>query len=106
MVVNVYMDTYNGVSFIPSSIWTEPDVTFATDSCLIGCGGICLDEYFHTEFPCDIVDPGLPIHCKEMLAVLIAVRLWGCRLQGLKIQIFCDNDSAVTVINSGRTKDN
>ena len=103
---SMFMDTYNGVSFLPSSIWTEPDVTLATDSCLLGCGGICLDEYFHTGFPHHIDDQGLPIHCKEMLAVLIAVRVWGRRLQGLKIQIYCDNESVVTVINSGRTKDN
>ena len=38
--------------------------------------------------------------------MLIAVRVWGRRLQGLKIQIYCDNESVVTVINSGRTKDN
>ena len=34
---SMFMDTYNGVSFLPSSIWTEPDVTLATDSCLVGC---------------------------------------------------------------------
>ena len=45
------METYNGVSFIPSSFWTEPDVTFATDSCLVGCGGICMDE-------CRVIDIG------------------------------------------------
>ena len=102
---SMFMDTYNGVSFIPASIWAEPDVTFATDSCLLGCGGVCLDEYFHTDFPVGVVDQGLPIHCKEMLAVLVAVRLWGSRLRGLKIQIYCDNEPAVKVINSGRTKD-
>ena len=102
---SLFMDTYNGVSFIPSSVWTEPDVSLATDSCLVGCGGICMEEYFHTGFPADLVEHDMPIHCKEMLAVLIAVRVWGSRLQGMKIQIYCDNEPAVRVINSGRTKD-
>ena len=62
-----------------------------------------MDEYFHTGFPVAI--QGLPIHCKEMLAVLIAVRVWGSQLQGMKVQIYCDNEPAVNVINSGRTKD-
>ena len=31
--------------------------------------------------------------------------MWGCHLQGMKVQIFCDNQPAVQVINSGRTKD-
>ena len=101
----MFMDRYNGVSFIPSSFWTEPDVSFATDSCMVGCGGICSKEYFHTPFLSDIVEQELPIHCLEMLAVLLAVRMWGCHLQGLKIQIYCDNQPAVQVINSGRTKD-
>ena len=102
---SMFIREYNGVSFIPSTIWAEPDVTFATDSCLVGCGGICGGEYFHTAFPKDIEDQGLPIHRLEMLAVLLAVRIWGSYLQGLKVRIYCDNEASVSVINSGRTKD-
>ena len=102
---SMFVEEYNGVSFIPSALWTEPDVSFATDSCLVGCGGICLGEYFHTSFPKDIKDQELPIHCLEMLAVLLGVRIWGVHLQSLKVQIYCDNDAAVQVINSGKTKD-
>ena len=47
----LFMERFNGVAFIPSSIWTEPDVSMATDSCLSGCGGISSNEYFHAEFP-------------------------------------------------------
>ena len=102
---SMFVEEYNGVSFIPSSVWTEPDVTFATDSCLVGCGGINSGEYFHSAFPKDIEDQNLPIHCLEMLTVLVAVRIWGCRLASLKVQIYCDNEPAVKVINSGKTKD-
>ena len=35
----------------------------------------------------------------------MAVRLWGSRWAGLRIQVFCDNESVVAVINSGITKD-
>ena len=102
---SMFIDKYNGVSFIPSAIWNEPDVTFATDSCLVGCGGICEGEYFHIGYPKKIRDQQLPIHSLEMLAVLLGVRIWGARLQTLKIQIYCDNEPAVRVINSGKTKD-
>ena len=101
----MFVEKYNGVSFIPSAIWTEPDVNFATDSCLVGCGGIYAAQYFHSSFPEEIVEQQLPIHCLEMLTVLIAVRLWGASLQSLKVQIYCDNEPAVKVINSGKTKD-
>ena len=60
---SMFVEEYNGVSFIPSSVWTEPDATFATDSCLVGCGGINSGEYFHSAFPKDIEDQNLPIHC-------------------------------------------
>ena len=102
---SMFVEKYNGVSFIPSSIWTEPDVTFATDSCLVGCGGLNSGEYFHSGFPEVIEKQQLPIHCLEMLTVLVAVRIWGCHLTSLRVQIYCDNEPAVKVINSGKTKD-
>ena len=102
---SMFVEKYNGVSFIPSSFWAEPDVTFATDSCLVGCGGMNSGEYFHSGFPEVIAKQQLPIHCLEMLTVLVAVRIWGCHLAGLKVQIYCDNEPAVKVINSGKTKD-
>ena len=101
----MFVEKYNGVSFIPAAIWSEPDITFATDSCLVGCGGICEGEFFHSTFPSSIQQQNLPIHCSEMLTVLIGVRIWGSRLQGQKVQIYCDNEPAVHVINSGKTKD-
>ena len=100
-----FIDDYNGVSFIPALTWMEPDATFATDSCLKGCGGLYFKEYFHVPFPHHIMDQQLPIHKLEMLAVLLAVRIWGQHCAGMKIQIFCDNESCVQVINSSRTRD-
>ena len=102
---SMFIRDYNGVSFIPAMGWDEPDVTFATDSCLEGCGGICFKEYFHVAFPKSIKDQQLRIHHLEMLAVLIGVRIWGKYCIGMKVQIFCDNDAVVHVINSSKTKD-
>ena len=102
---SLFMAEYNGVSIIPPVIWDEPDVTFSTDSCLKGCGGICQYEYFHAVFPEAIATLNLPIHKLEMLAVLIGVRIWGHRLQGMRLQIYCDNSAAVDVINSSKTRD-
>lgn len=44
-----FLQTYNGVSVIPSSLWSAPDGVF-TDACLTGCGGLT-DQYF---FHCDV----------------------------------------------------
>lgn len=100
-----FMQEFNGVSFIPAEIWSEPDVTFSTDSCLSGCGGMYKNEYFHANFPNNIRQQSRPIHQLEMLAVLIGVRLWGKYCKGGKVQIFCDNESCVRVLNSSRTRD-
>ena len=102
---SMFVRDYNGVSFIPAMGWAEPDVTFATDSCLKGCGGVCVTEYFHVAFPRSITDQQLRIHHLEMLGVLIGVRIWGRYCVGMKVQIFCDNDAVVQVINSSKTKD-
>ena len=101
----MFVGCYNGVSFIPAEIWSEPDLTFATDSCLKGCGGICDKEYFHVTFPRFIQAQGLPIHKLEMLAVLLGVRIWGKYCEAKKVQIYCDNEAVVQVINSSKTKD-
>ena len=100
-----FVDVFNGVSYIPPLVWAEPDVTFSTDSCLKGCGGICGYQYFHSSFPDFIQHQGLAIHKLEMLAVLVGVRIWGHLCEGQKVRIYCDNMAAVQVINSSKTKD-
>ena len=102
---SLFMESFNGVAFIPSPIWLEPDVSVATDSCLDGCGGICDHQYFHTKFPEFILNQKLPIHQLEFLAVLLGARIWGHKFSGLKIRIYCDNQAVVDVINSSKTKD-
>ena len=102
---SMFIEEFNGVSFIPPLLWTEPDLTLSTDSCLTGCGGVSANEYFHVLFPKFILDQKLPIHALEMLAVLIGVRIWGQYCTGLRVQIYCDNDACVQVINSSKTKD-
>ncbi|MCH2416896.1 MAG: hypothetical protein MK195_09075 [Acidimicrobiales bacterium] len=101
----MFVREFNGVSYIPPMIWNEPDVTFSTDSSLKGCGGVCGRDYFHTNFPPAILEKDLPIHALEMLAVLLGVRTWGRLCTGMRLQIYCDNEAAVTVINSSKTKD-
>ena len=99
------MDKYNGVSVIPSVEWSAPDVVFTTNSTLSGCGGLTHLEYFHTPFPQFILDRGYSINALEILAVTVAVRLWGQQYAGQKILIYCDNEQAVLAINTGKTRE-
>jgi len=45
------------------------------------------------------------IHHLELLVIMVAVHLWGHLWSGQRIQVFCDNEAVVTVLNSGCTKD-
>ena len=47
---------YNGVSMMILEEWSNPDEIFSSDSCLSGCGGFWLRNYFHTNFPDVIVN--------------------------------------------------
>ena len=100
-----FMETYNGVSMMPLQEWTEPDGVLATDACLGGCGGVCEEEFFHTEFPTVVIQMGLDINQLELMAILVAARLWAPKLVGRRLLVYSDNKPSVSVLNSGRSKD-
>jgi hypothetical protein len=53
---------------------------------------------------CPETDDHLHINCLDMLVVIVTVHIWGKKLKGKTLLIFCDNEASVTVINSGSTK--
>ena len=73
-----FLSVYNGVSFIPTPLWSSPDSVFSTDACLTGCGGMSASEFFHVEFPPSVLAQFSAIHLLEALAIVVALRLW-CR---------------------------
>ena len=57
-----FLPLYNGVSLLNLDEWSEPDEFFASDACLLGCGGICGKSFFHCEFPDFILGQKLHIN--------------------------------------------
>ena len=100
-----FINVYNGVSLIPTQLWSTPDSLFSTDACLTGCGGMSSEQYFHVEFPQEVLLQFPTIHLLEALAIVIALRLWGRQYRGLRIMVYCDNVSVVSSLNSGRVQD-
>ena len=86
-----FMPTYNGVSMMPWQQWSEPDEVLSTDACLTGCGAWVFDEFFHCQFPRTIAERELHINELEMLTIVVALKVWGVRFRGQRLQIFCDN---------------
>ena len=102
---HTYLHEYNGVSLIPEASWSKPDERLDTDACLVGCGGVCGNEYFYADFPEQTREEAKHISALEMLTIVAAVKNWGERLTRAKVLVFCDNDATIQVINSGKTRD-
>ena len=100
-----FLPLYNGVSMMPWEEWSQPDGVVSTDACLSGCGGWVEGEYFHALFPLHILLQNLHINALELLAVVVALKLWCVRWAGKRLLIYCDNMTSVQVINSGATRD-
>lgn len=99
-----FLHQYNGVSMMIYENWSEPDEIFSSDACLSACGGFWCGNYFHVKFPSSLASKSYHINILEMFSVIICLKLWGSFYKGKRIQVFCDNSSVCTVINSGKAK--
>lgn len=103
----LFLDTYNGISIIPEIDWSSPDAIISTDSCLQGIGGFNFStfEYFRADIPSFLQNE--PIFVLELYAIYIAIRIWASSVANKRIQLLCDNQSCVALLNggSGRNKD-
>ena len=53
-------------------------------------------------FPSFVVQQTLDINCLELLTIIVTLKLWGSRWSGLRLSVRCDNEVAVSVLNTGR----
>ena len=96
---------YNGVSILWLIDAKTPDMFLATDSCLEGAGGTCENEFFHVRYPTEIKEKFTNIAHLEMIAIIVALKLWCNKLKGKVLQLSCDNEACVSIMNSGRCWD-
>lgn len=97
----ISLATYNGKSLIIDSI---PDKIVYVDSCLTGAGGIMDDQCYSYVYPGKIAEDH---HISQLEAVncLLAARLFLHVINNQCIQIVCDNEAAVTILLTGRGRD-
>ena len=100
-----FMNSFNGVEMMLDRFWSKPDAVLSTDACLKGGGGWISGEYFSFPFPDSIRRKNWHINILELLVMMVAIKLWSARFSGQKIQLYCDNEATVYVINTGRCKD-
>ena len=98
-----YIKIYSGVSMLWLHQATGIDTQLATDACLQACGGNSGKEYFRVRFPQHIMhEADGNIAILKMLALIVGVKIWGARITGSRIRVYCDNQACVEVISTGR----
>ena len=98
-----FLQVFNGQAVIRSQL--IPSVKIHVDACLTGGGGIWNEKaYFSVGWPDFIKLWDISINDLEMFNVLLAVRLWKEELKGKTCRIYCDNNTAVQSMSSGRAK--
>ena len=97
-----FIHEWNGVSLILDKSWSNVDEVVASDASLLAGGAYTDEFYFSVKFPDSLSDS--PIHVKEFVTLLIAVKLWGKYWSKKRILIHCDNQNVCHSINNQNPK--
>ena len=98
---HTFMSTWNGLAFLPFQC---PQVSLTSDaSGSWGCGAFWDSRWLQLEWTTQMRT--LNIAVMELLPILLAAAVWGPKWQSCQVTCYCDNESAVTVINRGSAKD-
>ena len=96
-----FIPKFNGTAFfVHQNIHYEIEL----DACLQDLGARCGDQVCTISIPLNYESMGI-VHL-EMLNILVAIRTWGISWQGKNIRIHCDNQAVVSVLTTGKTRDN
>lgn len=105
----VFISKWNGRSFfLESSTTPAPDLELYTDAAsTLGFGGFFRGKWFQGHWPphmCLDKDRGISIEWQELFPIVVACAIWHPFFTGKRLQFWCDNESVVTIINSGHSK--
>ena len=104
-----FIKSYNGVSMLPESKWTESwsdEFRLFTDASGSGFGARWGDYYLYGLWSPSQLEKAkgetvIVISVLELAAVIIAAKTWGHSWTGKRIIVRSDNTGAVTAINTG-----
>ena len=100
-----FITSWNGRGMMRSVATNEtPRFTFSTDaSGTWGCGACWEDRWIQGSW--DGMWKETNIATKELLAILLAVAMWGVFCQGNQVRVQCDNMTVVHIIAANSSKD-
>ena len=98
------MPLYNGISLLHHPP-LDPHHQVDLDACLSGFGAKSGQEFYMEQLPDFLLQLNLSITHLEMLNILVATRLFSTKWSHHTINLGCDNQAAVAVLQSAKARD-
>ena len=96
-------NSWNGKSVFYEDRWlTSVDLSMYTDASGFGIGAVLGRRWLFSPLSC--AEATRSIAWRELWAVLVACATWGAELTGQRVLIFCDNESVVSIVNTGSSR--
>ena len=100
---NTFLTDFNGQVMCLPTDWTpSTSLKLFTDASAAGYAGVLGSHWIQGLFPSKWKDTNIAV--KELLPIVLSVRLWGPSLTNKRIIFFCDNLAIVAVINKQTSK--
>ena len=100
-----FLPLWNGVAILGDIMQLPINLTVTSDaSGRWGCGAFSEKEAWF-QLPWSGAWEAVHITVKELLPVVVACAVWGRAAKGGRIQCRTDNAAVVSIVNSGRSKD-
>ena len=101
---NVFLESFNGrVLCLPNAWTSSTSIKMYSDASGKAFAAILGSHWLQGDFPAPWLEVNIAI--KELLPIVLAVRLWATSLANKRILFFCDNEAIVAVINKQSSKE-
>lgn len=100
----LFLESFNGRPFLLPNKWCSSlELRLESDASGLGFAAILGSHWLQGRWPPSWHDHHITI--KELLPIVLAIRVWGQLLQNHRILFLCDNMAVVYIINSQTSRD-
>ncbi len=99
-----FLPEFNGVMVL-TLVEVVPEGMLEMDSTMTRAEGVCGDSYFTVHFPETVLQRAQHIAQLELLAIMLALKLWGNTFHASTLRVKCDNIWVLQALHSGAARD-